>query len=142
MIRIRLSRFGRRNRPSYRIVVSDTRKDTKADYLENLGYYDPVAQPKQCKINKERVEYWLSVGAQMSPTVHNLMVDNGVIQGPKVKATKNKHQQADEEQAGEGQNPEADAEAKAESSDTQQEQGATPEENTGDGEAEKEENKE
>ncbi len=101
MLKIRLARFGKRNRPSYRIVVSDARKDTKADYLESLGFYDPVAQPKQVKIKEDRVKYWLSVGAQMSPTVHNLMVSQGIVQGPKVKATRNRHQ--DDDKKGEGQ---------------------------------------
>lgn len=92
MLKIRLARFGKKNRPSYRIIVSDSRKDTKADYLENLGFYDPVAQPKQIKIKEDRVKYWLSVGAQMSPTVNNLFISQGIIQGSKVKATRNKHQ--------------------------------------------------
>ncbi len=133
MLKIRLARFGKRNRPSYRIVVSDARKDTRADYLESLGFYDPVAQPKQVKIKEDRVKYWLSVGAQMSPTVHNLMVSQGIIQGPKVKATRNRHQadEKEEEKQTSSDTSEEKPEADAKSNETTE---TAQEESSGDAE--------
>lgn len=85
MLAIRFFRIGRRNRPSYRITVSEKSKDTFGDFLEILGYYDP--RSKACEVRKDRILYWLSVGAQPSPRVHNLLVDQNIIPGPKVKTS-------------------------------------------------------
>lgn len=81
---IRLARGGKKNRPFYRVVISEKSKDLYGDSLEILGYVSPVA-PKQVELNAERIKYWLSVGAQSSPRVHNLLVDNKVIDAPKIK---------------------------------------------------------
>lgn len=83
MVMIRLSRIGKKNHPTYRVVVSDKQKDTKAPYLEALGNYDPHRSPSHFEVNKERLSYWLSVGAQMSDTVHNLCVTHKLIDAPK-----------------------------------------------------------
>lgn len=75
MVTIRLARIGKRKHPTYRLVVSDKRKDTTGPFLEHLGTHDPhTSDPSGTKLKVERVQYWLSVGATVSPTVHNLLV--------------------------------------------------------------------
>lgn len=83
MVVIRLSRVGKKNHPTFRIIVSDKRKDTVGTYLELLGSYDPHATPSKIEINAERAKHWLSVGAQPSDSVHNLLVDQGIISDTK-----------------------------------------------------------
>lgn len=92
MVSIRLSRQGKKSHATYRFIVSDKRKDTVGTYIELLGTYDPHATPTKIKLNADRVKYWLSVGAQPSDTVHNLLVEKGILSGSKrtlvkVKAT-------------------------------------------------------
>lgn len=81
MVRIRLSRKGRRNRPFYRITAVDRRAKRDGEVIENLGWYDPLVQDwdKAVSINEERVRHWLSVGAQPSETVKDLLARRGVI---------------------------------------------------------------
>ena len=83
MVVIRLSRVGKKNHPTFRIIVSDKQKDTVGSYLELLGSYDPHVTPTRIELNAERVKYWLSVGAQPSDSVHNLLVEKGLIGAPK-----------------------------------------------------------
>ncbi len=71
MVKIRLTRMGRRNLPFYRIVVTDVRKARDGEYIENLGYYDP--RSKKCNIKGDRFEYWVSKGAQPTKTVAKLI---------------------------------------------------------------------
>ena len=72
MVKIRLARFGRKKRPFYRIVVTDSRKRRDSGWIESIGYYNPLTDPKDIKIDMERMNYWLSVGAQMSDRVSKL----------------------------------------------------------------------
>ncbi|WP_457606107.1 30S ribosomal protein S16 [Nitratifractor sp.] len=69
---IRLTRMGRKKKPFYRIVVTDSRKRRDGGWIESIGYYNPVSKDKETRIDEERLNYWLSVGAQMSPTVKRL----------------------------------------------------------------------
>jgi small subunit ribosomal protein S16 len=69
---IRLARFGRKKRPFYRIVVTDSRKRRDSGWIESIGYYNPLTNPKDIKIDLDRMNYWLSVGAQMSDRVSKL----------------------------------------------------------------------
>jgi small subunit ribosomal protein S16 len=73
MLKIRLRRMGARHSPFYRVVVSDSRNVPTASAVEELGHYDPTSNPAQVKVDAERVGYWLSQGAQMSPTVKRLV---------------------------------------------------------------------
>ena len=73
MVKIRLARGGRKKRPFYRIVAADSRMKRDGRFLEVVGFYNPIATPKELKINTERVEHWIGEGAQMSQTVANLM---------------------------------------------------------------------
>lgn len=83
MVAIRLARIGKKNHPTYRIVVSDRQKDTVGTYLEQLGTFDPHQTPSTIVLKEDRVKHWLSVGAQPSSSVYNLLVEKGVLAGPK-----------------------------------------------------------
>ncbi|MGE5414527.1 MAG: 30S ribosomal protein S16 [Syntrophomonadaceae bacterium] len=73
MVKIRLRRMGARNRPYYRIVVSDSRLTSRAEVLEELGSYDPVVNPPVLSLDRERANYWIGKGALVSPTVASLL---------------------------------------------------------------------
>lgn len=77
-VKIRLLRMGRKKRPFYRIVAIDSRARRDGRYLENLGHYDPLANPAIVKIDKEKVLAWLEKGAIPSETVFNLLQKQGI----------------------------------------------------------------
>ena len=79
-VKIRLKRMGSNKKPFYRIVVADSRSPRDGKFIEEIGYYNPVSQPKQVKINDEKALYWLSNGAQPTDTVRNLLVNNGIME--------------------------------------------------------------
>lgn len=117
MVRIRMKRMGRTHRPFYRINAVEKRTQRDGKIIENLGWYDPVAkdESKQLSLNEERIKHWLSVGAQPSETVMNILAERGLVDADKVKAAhakriagKVKAQEAARIKA------EADAKAKAE----------------------------
>ena len=85
MLMIRLQRIGRRHDPSYRLVVTDKRAGPRAGkHIEELGHYDARREKgKDLDIKIERVKHWLSVGAQVSGTLHNLFVREGIVSGKK-----------------------------------------------------------
>jgi len=81
MVKIRLSRFGARNNPHYRIVVTDSRRRRDGAYIEKIGYYDPrKTTPDWYKVDVERARYWLSVGAKPTETVERLFKLAGVYE--------------------------------------------------------------
>lgn len=88
MLNIRLQRTGKRGQAYFRIIVAEHTKKPKGSVLELLGSYDP--HKKELKVNKERVEYWISKGAQISPTVNNLLVNNKIWDKPKMESWKAK----------------------------------------------------
>ncbi len=73
MLKVRLRRMGHRNRPFYRVVVSDSRRVPTGPAVEELGHYDPRTQPSTVNINRERLDYWVAQGAQVSETVRKLV---------------------------------------------------------------------
>lgn len=75
MVTIRLSRGGSKKRPFYHVVVADRRQPRDGRYIERLGYYDPIATGHAAPLNitAERVDYWISQGAQMSVQVKSLI---------------------------------------------------------------------
>ncbi|HZK37449.1 MAG TPA: 30S ribosomal protein S16 [Clostridia bacterium] len=79
-VKIRLKRMGANKRPFYRIVVADSRAPRDGRFIEEIGYYNPISEPKQIKINSERAEKWLKDGAQPTDTVKDLFKKNGIIQ--------------------------------------------------------------
>lgn len=80
-VRIRLKRIGRRHRPVYRLAAVDRRRPRDSKVIEELGAYDPMnaSEERQVTLKRERIEYWLSVGAQPSETVHRLLQKHGII---------------------------------------------------------------
>lgn len=73
MLKIRLRRGGATHSPHYRIVVSDSRNTPRASNVEVLGTYDPTVSPEHFEIDRERVDHWVSNGAQVSGTIRTLL---------------------------------------------------------------------
>lgn len=73
MLSIRLMRLGAKKRPFYRIIVIDKNKPRESKAKDILGYYDPLKEPPEIKVNLERTSYWLKRGAQASETVQSLL---------------------------------------------------------------------
>lgn len=88
MLVIRLSRVGKKNKPLYRVIISEKHKDLYGDSLEILGSYNP--HTKDLKIDADKTRDWLSKGAGMSNTVNNLLIEKKIIQGKKVTASKDR----------------------------------------------------
>ncbi len=88
MLEIRLSRTGKASQPSYRLIVSEKSKDPWGTYLEILGFYNPKADAKIVGLKEERLKYWMGKGAQLSDTVNNLLVNQGIVTAPKVRLVK------------------------------------------------------
>src|SRR3989338_242815 len=88
MLNIRLQRTGKKGQAYFRVIVAEHTKKPKGSFLELLGSYDP--HRKELKVNKERVEYWLSKGAKITPTVNNLMVNFKQWDRPKMQSWKAK----------------------------------------------------
>jgi small subunit ribosomal protein S16 len=83
MLKIRLQRVGRKNDPSFRMVLTDSKNATRSGkFLEILGAYS--ARQGEPSIKADRVKYWMSVGAKPSDTVHNLLLKEKIIAGKKI----------------------------------------------------------
>ena len=79
MVKIRLRRMGAKKAPFYRIVVADSRAPRDGAFIEEIGYYNPLTDPIDLKIEEERAKYWLGVGAQPTDTVRGLLKKGGVL---------------------------------------------------------------
>jgi len=88
MLRIRFARMGKKNKAQFRVVVAEKARAANKKFIEILGHYNPHSKEKVFK--KERIQYWISKGAQPSPTVHNFLVDLGIIKDKKVTSWKPK----------------------------------------------------
>ena len=87
MLTIRFFRIGKKNQPSFRIVVCDKRNAPRGGrFLEIVGFYNP--RTKETIVEKEKIIAWISKGAKASATVHNLLIKQGVIEGKKIAAHK------------------------------------------------------
>ncbi|XP_039120218.1 30S ribosomal protein S16-2, chloroplastic/mitochondrial-like [Dioscorea cayenensis subsp. rotundata] len=85
VVRIRLSRFGCKNKPFYRVMAADSRSPRDGKHLEVLGYYNPLPGQdggKRMGLNFDRVKYWLSVGAQPSDPVQRILFRAGLLPPP------------------------------------------------------------
>jgi small subunit ribosomal protein S16 len=83
MLKIRLQRIGRKNDPHFRLICTEgALKPKTSQFVEILGTYNVKAGIFEAK--KDRVKHWMSVGAQVSPTVHNLLITKGILEGKKV----------------------------------------------------------
>src|SRR5258708_4451843 len=86
MLKIRLQRIGRKHEPAFRLVLTDSKNSTKSGkFLEILGNYD-ARRGEKSEFKGERNSYWMGNGAQVSDTVHNLLIDKKVITGKKINA--------------------------------------------------------
>ena len=79
MVKIRLRRMGAKKAPFYRIVVADSRYPRDGRFIEEIGTYDPTAEPAQLKVDAERAQAWIKTGAQPTETVKNLLKKAGAI---------------------------------------------------------------
>ena len=83
MLKIRLQRVGRKHEPVFRVVLVDSKRGPKSgNVIEVLGSYDSRTKG-EIKFDSDRITYWISMGAQVSDTLHNLFVTKGVIKGKK-----------------------------------------------------------
>ena len=73
MLMIRLRRGGAKKNPIYRVVVSDSRKTPSADYLEQVGFYNPHTEPPEIRIDLDKIKHWRDQGAGVSETVDSLI---------------------------------------------------------------------
>lgn len=83
MLRIKLSRVGKKKHPQYRILVMEKSKDPWGNFLENVGFYDSCTEPSTIEFKEDRIKYWISKGAQPTDTIHNLLVDAGIVSAKK-----------------------------------------------------------
>jgi len=77
-VKIRLKRMGKKKRPFYRIVVSDSRSPRDGKFIEKIGHYNPITDPREVVINEERAIYWLTRGAIPTDTVKSLFKEKGI----------------------------------------------------------------
>ena len=73
MLTIRLSRFGKKKKPFYRVVVTESSRPRDGRFVEIVGTYDPLKKPAEVKLDAERIKHWLSRGAQPSDTVRSFI---------------------------------------------------------------------
>ena len=87
---IRLKRFGKKKKKVYRLVIADSRNAVAGKTIEELGFYDPRQEPIHFEVDKERAEYWLSVGAQPSETVRRLFAKEGLVKASDIQSSNQK----------------------------------------------------
>lgn len=78
-VKIRLKRMGAKKKPFYRVVVADSRSPRDGKFIEEIGYYNPVTEPAEIKIDVERAKYWVETGAQPTDTVKALLKKQGLV---------------------------------------------------------------
>ncbi|MDP2587036.1 MAG: 30S ribosomal protein S16 [Candidatus Komeilibacteria bacterium] len=81
MLSIRFTRTGKKKQPYFRVILTERQKDPWGKYIELLGNYNP--RTKEAKLKEDRIKYWLSVGAQATVSIHNLLVKLNIIEGKK-----------------------------------------------------------
>ena len=79
MVKIRLKRMGQKKAPFYRIVVADARSPRDGRFIEEIGSYDPMAEPSAVKIDAEKAKAWIANGAQPTDTVKTLLKKEGIL---------------------------------------------------------------
>ena len=79
MVKMRLTRMGQKKAPFYRVVVADSRYPRDGRFIEEVGYYNPLTDPAEIKINAEVAKKWLANGAQPTDTVKDLLKKSGII---------------------------------------------------------------
>ena len=79
MVKIRLTRTGAKKAPTYRIVVADSRYPRDGRFIDQIGYYNPMTNPAEVKIDAETAQKWIKNGAQPTDTVRALLKKSGII---------------------------------------------------------------
>lgn len=79
-VKIRLKRMGAKKAPFYRVVVADARAPRDGRFIEEIGYFNPLTEPAQVKIDEEKALKWLQTGAQPSDTVKALLRKEGILE--------------------------------------------------------------
>ncbi|HHT54842.1 MAG TPA: 30S ribosomal protein S16 [Clostridiales bacterium] len=79
-VKIRLRRIGAKKSPYYRVVVADSRSPRDGRFIEDIGYYNPLANPADIKIDPEKAKKWMENGAQPTETVRSLFRKTGIVQ--------------------------------------------------------------
>jgi small subunit ribosomal protein S16 len=79
MVKIRMKRMGMKKKPFYRIVVADERASRDGRFIDEIGYYNPVSNPVELKIDNEKAQQWIKNGAQQTDTVRGLLKKTGAI---------------------------------------------------------------
>ena len=77
-VKIRLRRMGAKKAPFYRVVVADSRSPRDGRFIEEVGYYDPMKEPAEIKLDSEKVKAWIANGAQPTDTVRALIKKSGI----------------------------------------------------------------
>ena len=80
MVKIRLKRMGAKKKPFYRVIVADARSPRDGKFIAELGYYNPLTEPAEIKIDAEQAKQWLSNGAQPTETVKGLFKKSGILE--------------------------------------------------------------
>ena len=80
MLKIRLRRMGAKKAPFYRIVVADSRAPRDGAFVEEIGYYNPISEPVELKVDAEKARTWIKNGAQPTDTVRALLKKSGAIE--------------------------------------------------------------
>ncbi len=80
MVKIRLRRVGAKKKPSYRVVIADSRAPRDGAFINIIGHYDPLTEPETVVIDEEKALYWLGQGAQPTPTAARLLTKTGVME--------------------------------------------------------------
>lgn len=98
MLVIRLFRTGKKKQPSYKVVVTDRNNPPQGGkFVEQVGFYNPLTSEKI--LHKDRITYWIGVGAQPSDTVYNILINEGIVKGEKKKIVFKKKKKAGPEPA-------------------------------------------
>jgi small subunit ribosomal protein S16 len=78
-VKIRLKRLGAKKAPFYRVVVADERSPRDGKFIEEIGYYNPLTNPAEIKIDAEKAKKWIANGAQPTETVKSLLKKSGIV---------------------------------------------------------------
>ena len=78
-VKMRLRRMGAKKAPFYRVVVADERSPRDGRFIDEIGYYNPLTNPAEIKIDAEKAEKWLNNGAQPTETVKSLLKKSGIV---------------------------------------------------------------
>lgn len=78
-VKMRLRRLGAKKAPFYRVIVADSRSPRDGRFIEEIGYYNPLTNPVEIKIDSEKAKKWISNGAQPTETVKSLLKKSGIV---------------------------------------------------------------